>query len=609
MAVAFGSAGTFLTYGSRASSTLVAPSGIANGDLLIAYIFAGHGSVSTITAPAGWGTLAGSPVVNNDGSLVGSYFVFYKVASAESGNYLFTHGATYTTCGLVLRYTGADPGVPFSPTPTKNTGTGSTATATGFTTTVDNTFVIFTEFDWADNTTDTVVPAGTTPTFTERTDDILLYVADGTLATAGATGNKSHTCNTTGGNPWGAYLIGLKPAGAPNLHYKFDDTVTTDWSGNSNTGTIAGSGTTLVTGQIGSALSFNGSGYVTFTSTSVLGLPSKTSEISVCCWVKTTVTDATMVSLRNTGNGNTVFDLGVGFNGVDNSFTGKPSFIIRDDSGAGLKVITSASAINDGNWHHVVLTRTSGQLLTLYVDGASAASGTDTLSGALTPNVAGSAIAYERIVASLALTGLLDDLRIYNTALTSTEVAALYTAGAGSGVTTLTAAAGSYTLTGASAGLAGKAVAASGSYTITGTAAALLRKQVAAAGSYTITGATAPHSNAAKSPQPAATPSLVRRPRSSAHRAHRPAATHSPVRQPAFSPPHKVLPARRRRLQPHRHGGGISDRRQRRPSDRSRRLHADWYGGQIHYCNGHSHHQGRYQLHRSDRHDRRSRRH
>ena len=38
MAVAFGSQGTYLAYGSRTNSTLVAPASIANGDLLIAYL-------------------------------------------------------------------------------------------------------------------------------------------------------------------------------------------------------------------------------------------------------------------------------------------------------------------------------------------------------------------------------------------------------------------------------------------------------------------------------------------------------------------------------------------------------------------------------------------
>ena len=66
-------------------------------------------------------------------------------------------------------------------------------------------------------------------------DSILLYVADGVLATAGATGNKSHTCNNfpaASESKWGAYLIGLKPASGVTL--------TADAGAYALTGTAAG---------------------------------------------------------------------------------------------------------------------------------------------------------------------------------------------------------------------------------------------------------------------------------------------------------------------------------------------------------------------------------
>ena len=217
--VAYGSQGTYLSYSVKVNSTLVAPSGVANGDLLIAYLFTGSGSgvpAPIPTPPAGWTTLTGSPINNTDlSNFNGKYHIFWKIASSESGDYTFTHTSA-TSCGLVIRYTGVDTATPFSPTPTTNKppdGTGGTSsTALGFTTTVANTFVIFTEQDWGDNATDCTPPTGTTPTFTERVDAVILYIADGTLATAGATGDKVHTNNNASGNPWAAYLIGLKPA-------------------------------------------------------------------------------------------------------------------------------------------------------------------------------------------------------------------------------------------------------------------------------------------------------------------------------------------------------------------------------------------------------------
>src|SRR4029077_13601226 len=65
------------------------------------------------------------------------------------------------------------------------------------------------------------------------------------------------------------------------LHYTFDSDslpAITDTSGNSNTGTLTGTGTTVVTGQVGTnALSFNGNGGINLTDVSLLGLATATS--------------------------------------------------------------------------------------------------------------------------------------------------------------------------------------------------------------------------------------------------------------------------------------------------------------------------------------------
>jgi hypothetical protein len=57
-------------------------------------------------------------------------------------------------------------------------------------------------------------PTGTTPTFTERynpASGTALYVADGPLSPAGATGNK--TIAGVASNGWGASLVFIQAAG------------------------------------------------------------------------------------------------------------------------------------------------------------------------------------------------------------------------------------------------------------------------------------------------------------------------------------------------------------------------------------------------------------
>jgi len=213
--ISFGGAGTYLPYGARTNSTLAAPAGIANGDLLLAFLAIGGGVVpATPTPPAGWSTLPGSPIAINDsfGFFVKNC-VFYKIAAGESGDYLFTTAAGNSTCGVICRYVGVDAANPFGPAPTANSGSGITATALGFTTTVENTLVIFTEQDWGNTALDTLPPSGSAPVFTERVDQTLIYIADGTVGAPRSTGNVSHQCNNNlGTDPWAAYLIGLKPS-------------------------------------------------------------------------------------------------------------------------------------------------------------------------------------------------------------------------------------------------------------------------------------------------------------------------------------------------------------------------------------------------------------
>jgi hypothetical protein len=74
--------------------------------------------------------------------------------------------------------------------------------------------VVFLEVGWGDFAVNLAAPAGTTPTFTERFEDTghELYVADGVLSPASATGNKTHANNNQSGSPWMGSLIAISAA-------------------------------------------------------------------------------------------------------------------------------------------------------------------------------------------------------------------------------------------------------------------------------------------------------------------------------------------------------------------------------------------------------------
>lgn len=222
MAAAFRSSSA-TTYASRTNTTLTAPTGIQDGDILIIVFCIGAvTSAPTPTAPSGFAAVSGTYPINvvANGFNVDDY-VWYKVASGESGNYTVTHTSA-STQGYICAVSG---GVSSQPASTTNSGTGTgagvrTTTALTITPSANDALVIFVGQDWGDTANALSPPTGTTPTFTERLDpgttSGILYVADGVLATAGATGNKTQTNNNLGADPngWAGILVVVEPSGA-----------------------------------------------------------------------------------------------------------------------------------------------------------------------------------------------------------------------------------------------------------------------------------------------------------------------------------------------------------------------------------------------------------
>ena len=140
---------------------------------------------------------------------------------------------------------------------------------------------------------------------------------------------------------------------------------TTDSTSNGNNGTAQG-GVSATSGVDDGAASFDGiSGYISTTTN--LSLSNLTSE----AWVNTTSTAGHKVS-------------GVESNQTGTGSGGYAPHIYVDTNGkavagcysSGSHTIVSSAAVNDGNWHHLVMTvNTSTNVFALYVDGASQGTG------------------------------------------------------------------------------------------------------------------------------------------------------------------------------------------------------------------------------------------
>jgi len=196
-------------------TTVPAPAGIVDGDTLIGLMFnANNGSrPGNPTPPTGF-TQVSTYLTPGPSGFMGRVSVWKKIAAGESGGYVWGHDSGTPREILMLCYSGSNGTVNASSALNEDSPGTTTRTATGITTTVANCMVVELGYDWGDNSNETP------PTdMTERYDGVITYAAEVVQATAGATGDKTNTCNSNPPNPRGAFLIALEPAPPASTGY------------------------------------------------------------------------------------------------------------------------------------------------------------------------------------------------------------------------------------------------------------------------------------------------------------------------------------------------------------------------------------------------------
>ena len=201
-----------------------------------------------------------------------------------------------------------------------------------------------------------------------------------------------------------------------------------DSSGNGNTGSLVGMSTSTspVAGKIGQALQFNGSSGYLYTTTNQ-GSGTALNTMTASAWFKTAVASGhKIVGLENTqtGTGSTLYDRQI-YMGTDGKIYG----YVWDGAA---KYVTSTAAYNDGKWHLATIVIVSNSTMSLYIDGAyitSTAIGTPFDSYSPSFWRVGS---YKNAATNGSdgyFSGSIDDVRIYNRALSASEVQQLYNMG------------------------------------------------------------------------------------------------------------------------------------------------------------------------------------
>ncbi|OGF25318.1 hypothetical protein A2303_00095 [Candidatus Falkowbacteria bacterium RIFOXYB2_FULL_47_14] len=202
-------------------------------------------------------------------------------------------------------------------------------------------------------------------------------------------------------------------------YWKFDESATTsgaiDSSGNGNTGTFYGHASTTA-GKFGNSFIGNGiSSSSVYTATSD-SLNSIDYGFSVAGWFKTSDINAAIITSYQ--------DFGTGYFDVMIDGSGNITYTLADlDQSTYQTTLTG----NDNNWHHFVLVRdTANKLRNLYVDGGLAKSVVGGNGEFITYQTVRMSIGADYYSNGNHLDGQIDEVRIYNRALSPDEVRRLY---------------------------------------------------------------------------------------------------------------------------------------------------------------------------------------
>ena len=231
---------------------------------------------------------------------------------------------------------------------------------------------------------------------------------------------------TPGSAPYATALL----ADSPVHYWRMSDSGTTvadalgDWDGTYASGTSKGQAGALLT-ETDPAAGFNGT--TTGYAVTATGKPTVApTTFSVEAWFKTSSTSGgKIVGWGNATNASsTSYDRHIYING-----SGQLTFGVY--AGA-IKSLTSGTGYNDGQWHHVVgaVDQTAG--MTFYVDGRRIGALNGAISAEQTTgywHIGGDAIGtWPNAPSNRYLNGTIDEVAVYQTALTPAQVAAHYTA-------------------------------------------------------------------------------------------------------------------------------------------------------------------------------------
>src|SRR3989344_5393729 len=222
-------------------------------------------------------------------------------------------------------------------------------------------------------------------------------------------------------------LVGYWTMDGPDITWTSDTAGTaTDLSGSGFTGTLTSMSKSVspVVGRIGQALDLDGTAdYIDMGN--VLDNDGS-SAMTISAWIKMSGTSDTIVSKMSNSGDQTGYRILV-------DSAGTFGFAIQQVSASNRLVANGTSVVNNGQWHHLLVTYDGSKTLAgviRYVDNSvdAVSSSADQFTGS-SSNAISFNIGSRNDGADTLFDGIVDDVRVYNRALSATEVTRLYQLG------------------------------------------------------------------------------------------------------------------------------------------------------------------------------------
>jgi MSHA biogenesis protein MshQ len=354
--------------------TLTAPTGVAAGELMIAYVAQNYSYLSINQAPSGWTNYQDSFVTT-----IGMA-VFTKVATASdvagTSTYTWTFNESAVTAGAILAFGGLTTGYQIAAANIQGNAASTSRTAPSVTPGTPDTMLV-TLYAVANGTADAQSsPAGLTQAFDQGTQGgtsgILLSAFYGLITASTATGTLVSTSGSSVSAPnIGATLALIPLVATAKAQWHFDESAWTgtsgqvlDSSGNGYNATAEHGGSTVRTSPAIAGTTAGTCGYGTFNgSTQYVQMPSSMPHVgntfTVTAWIRPTSFTNGRIWIDDENYDGYAMSFGDSSPGVMRFFSRSPSLTILD----------AYATLSLNQWYFVaiVMDAVTNQTMSLYV--------------------------------------------------------------------------------------------------------------------------------------------------------------------------------------------------------------------------------------------------